>query len=123
VKEKVAVIALWDFTGPEGSASGVGRGLVKRGTILNVSRERANELLASQKVRMAIQVPEQKRPGPERRAVDGPTSFKYSDLTAVQVLEKVNVGYMTPVQALELEREQENPRSTLIIKLKKLIGG
>ena len=122
MKDKVTVVALWDFTGSEGSASGVGRGLVKRGTILNVTRERAAQLIGSQKVRMAIQVPEQKRPGPERRNVDGPESFKYEELTAVQVLEKVELGYMTPVQALELERERESPRGTLIIKLRKLTG-
>ena len=123
MNDKVKVIALWDFTAPEGSGTGVGRGLVKRGTVLEMSRDRASQLIAAQKVRLALEVPQQKRPGPERRNVDGPESFKYEDLTAVQVLEKVELGYMTPVQALELERERENPRGTLIIKLKKLIGG
>lgn len=123
MKNGVTLIALWDFTGVEGSATGVGRGLIKRGTVFTATPERANQLVASQKARIAIKAPEQKRPGPERRSVDGPESFKYDDLTAAQVMEKVEAGYLTPVQALELEREKENPRSTLVIKLRKVIGG
>ena len=123
MKDMVTLIALWDFTGPEGSATGVGRGLIKRGSVFTTTADRANILIASQKARLAIQVPQQKRPGPERRQVDGPEAFKYEDLTTPQVLEKVSMGYLTPVQALELEQARENPRSTLVIKLRKIIGG
>lgn len=123
MKDQVTLVALWDFTGPEGSATGVGRGLIKRGTVFNAAPDRASMLIASQKARIAIQVPQQKRPGPERRQVDGPEAFKYEDLTTAQVMEKVSMGYLTPVQALELERAKGDPRSTLVIKLRKLIGG
>lgn len=122
-KRNVQMIALWDFSGPEGTPSGMGRGLVKKGATFFATPSRAKALMYSGKAQDLIPIPEPKREGPERTRADGPESFRYEDLTAADVLNKVQDGVFTLNQALELERGRENPRSTLIARLEKLLEG
>lgn len=122
-REKVRLIALWDFSAPEGTTSGVGRGLIKRGQTFIATPTRAQQLTASGKARVIGSPPPQVRPGPERTSVVGPTEFKYDDLTAVQVLESIERGDITAVDALERERKRDKPRSTLIARLRKIASG
>ena len=121
--KRVTMLALWDFRGPEGARGGVGRGIVRKGQVFTATEERARQLLASGKASEVGHPPEQVRPGPERAPVDGPKSFKYDELTAVQVIEKVEQGILTVNQALEMERERVPSRSTLIARLSKMSDG
>lgn len=121
--KRVTMIALWDFRGPEGARGGVGRGIVRKGQVFIATEDRARQLLASGKASEVARPPEQARPGPERTPVDGPESFKYDELTAVQVIEKVEQGILTVSQAMELERVRVPSRSTLIARLNKMSDG
>ena len=126
-RQKVTLVAVWDFTGPEGSDSGVGKGLVRRGWKFRASPARANELIASKKARLFTDLPpvplrQPPMPGPSRFTAEHPAIFKYDDLTAMDVLDKIEEGVLTVNQAIELEETREPSRSTLLARLRKLSG-
>jgi hypothetical protein len=126
MKDMVQMVALWDFSGPEGNASGMGAGLVRTGQQFSTTPERAAMLLSLGKARTVHALPTVD--GPERTKPEAPEvvkadSFVYEDLTAAEVLERVEAEHLTPAHALELELARDPQRITLVAKLRKMMGG
>lgn len=138
------LIALWDFSGPEGGTRGA-RGIVKAGTIFETTKERAQQLIHSGKAQLMVEPPAQKRAGPAKRAIevpestvtakpttnqsetitidkyDSPEELKYDILSIPQIMQKIEEGVYTAREVLELERASGDPRQTLILKLRKIL--